>query len=62
MIIGTQAFRPVPVELHYSDSCEAERFILLRPGAQATDLCSNDDSLVTRPRFRLTFPPRNAAK
>jgi hypothetical protein len=31
-------------------------------GAQATDLCSNDDSLVTRTRFRLTFPPRNAAK
>jgi hypothetical protein len=30
--------------------------------AQAADLCSNDDSLVTRPRFRLTFPPRNAAK
>jgi len=31
-------------------------------GAQGTDLSSNDDSLVTRPRFRLTFPPRNAAK
>jgi hypothetical protein len=31
-------------------------------GAQTTDLCSNDDSLVTRSRFRLTFPPRNAAK
>jgi hypothetical protein len=70
MIVGTQAFQPVrPVELHSAENGEAGMFrspgqqrVSNPLGAQATDLSSNDDSLVTRSRFRLTFPPRNAAK
>jgi len=66
-VVGTQAFQPVrPAELHSAELAKRQCWVQQRVsnplGAQATDLCSNDDSLVTRSRFRLTFPPRNAAK
>jgi hypothetical protein len=69
-MVGTQAFQLcaqrscTPLKNDEAEMCRSpgQQRVSNPLGAQTTDLCSNDDSLVTRSRFRLTFPPRNAAE